>query len=84
MQAQLWLQTVVLGLGGAVGDALGAPLEFMGTKEMRGRYGRYGVTGMVAGVRSTTPACGCHRPLACGRDSDAQHGGDKVPAEASC
>lgn len=49
MRASLALDMRARGaiLGGAVGDALGAPLEFMGTKEMRGRYGRYGVTGMV-------------------------------------
>ena len=31
-------------LGGAVGDALGAPVEFMGIDEIRSRYGQAGVT----------------------------------------
>ncbi len=31
-------------LGGAVGDALGAPVEFMGLEEIRRRYGDAGVT----------------------------------------
>jgi ADP-ribosylglycohydrolase len=31
-------------LGGAVGDALGAPVEFMGLDEIRRRYGHAGVT----------------------------------------
>lgn len=30
-------------LGGAVGDALGAPIEFMHLEEIRGRFGRQGV-----------------------------------------
>ena len=32
-------------LGGAVGDALGAPLEFMSLSEIRRRYGGRGITG---------------------------------------
>lgn len=31
-------------LGGAVGDALGAPVEFQGIEEIRGRYGPTGIT----------------------------------------
>jgi len=31
-------------LGGAVGDAMGAPVEFMGLDEIRGRFGLSGVT----------------------------------------
>ncbi len=31
-------------LGGAVGDALGAPVEFMGLPEIRRRFGHYGIT----------------------------------------
>ena len=34
-------------LGGAVGDALGAGVEFMSLDEIRGRYGPAGVTGYV-------------------------------------
>jgi len=34
-------------LGGAIGDALGAPVEFMGLREIRSRYGRNGVTDYV-------------------------------------
>jgi len=34
-------------LGGAVGDALGAPVEFMSEKEIRRQYGKNGVTGFV-------------------------------------
>ena len=34
-------------LGGAVGDALGAPVEFMSAKEIRRQYGKNGVTGFV-------------------------------------
>jgi ADP-ribosyl-[dinitrogen reductase] hydrolase len=37
-------------LGGAVGDALGAPIEFMSLAEIRARFGSQGVTGMVEGV----------------------------------
>jgi hypothetical protein len=37
-------------LGGAVGDALGAPVEFMSLEEVRRRFGTDGVTGMVPGV----------------------------------
>jgi ADP-ribosylglycohydrolase len=36
-------------LGGAVGDALGAPIEFMRLEEIRRRFGREGVTDLVAG-----------------------------------
>lgn len=35
-------------LGGAVGDALGAPVEFLGLDEIRARFGPDGVTGMGA------------------------------------
>src|SRR4051794_27207286 len=31
-------------LGGAVGDALGAPVEFLGLREIRARFGRDGIT----------------------------------------
>lgn len=34
-------------LGGAVGDALGAPVEFMSMDEIRRRYGDVGITGYV-------------------------------------
>jgi ADP-ribosylglycohydrolase len=34
-------------LGGAAGDALGAPVEFMSMEEIRRRYGEAGVTGYV-------------------------------------
>jgi hypothetical protein len=37
-------------LAGAVGDALGAPIEFLSLDEIRGRYGPSGVTGMVEGT----------------------------------
>lgn len=37
-------------LGGAVGDALGAPVEFMSHAEIRSQYGSAGVTDMVDGV----------------------------------
>jgi ADP-ribosyl-[dinitrogen reductase] hydrolase len=37
-------------LGGAVGDALGAPVEFMSLAEIRARFGPRGVTGMVEGA----------------------------------
>ena len=36
-------------LGGAVGDALGAPIEFMGLREIRSNFGSKGVTTFVAG-----------------------------------
>jgi ADP-ribosylglycohydrolase len=36
-------------LGGAVGDALGAPIEFMKLHEIRQRFGTAGVTDLVAG-----------------------------------
>jgi ADP-ribosylglycohydrolase len=36
-------------LGGAVGDALGAPIEFLSLDEIRRRYGPRGVTGFVDG-----------------------------------
>jgi len=35
-------------LGGAVGDALGAPVEFLGLDEIRARFGPRGVTGLAA------------------------------------
>ena len=34
-------------LGGAVGDALGAPVEFLSMEEIRRRYGNDGITGYV-------------------------------------
>ena len=34
-------------LGGAVGDALGAPVEFLSMEEIRRRYGDAGITGYV-------------------------------------
>ena len=37
-------------LGGAVGDALGAPIEFMGLEEIRSRFGPRGVTDLTDGV----------------------------------
>jgi ADP-ribosylglycohydrolase len=37
-------------LGGAVGDALGAPVEFMRLDEIREQFGADGVTGMVDGA----------------------------------
>ena len=37
-------------LGGAVGDALGAPVEFMSLEEIRGRFGPLGVTGFADGA----------------------------------
>ena len=37
-------------LGGAVGDALGAPVEFMKLEEIRARFGPGGVTGLEDGV----------------------------------
>jgi ADP-ribosylglycohydrolase len=36
-------------LGGAVGDALGAPIEFLSLDQIRHRFGPRGVTGFVAG-----------------------------------
>ncbi len=36
-------------LGGAIGDALGAPIEFLTLAEIRQRYGALGVTDFVAG-----------------------------------
>jgi hypothetical protein len=36
-------------LGGAVGDALGAPIEFLSREEIRRRFGRLGVTTFVDG-----------------------------------
>ena len=38
-------------LGGAVGDALGAPVEFLSLEEIRRRFGTAGVVGMAEGVR---------------------------------
>jgi ADP-ribosylglycohydrolase len=37
-------------LGGAVGDALGAPVEFMSLEEIRDRFGPSGVTGLEDGT----------------------------------
>ena len=37
-------------LGGAVGDALGAPVEFMSLDEIRKQFGPRGVTGLVDGT----------------------------------
>ena len=37
-------------LGGAVGDALGAPVEFMSLEEIRSRFGPRGVTGLEEGA----------------------------------
>jgi ADP-ribosylglycohydrolase len=37
-------------LAGAVGDALGAPIEFLLLSEIRARYGPSGITGMVEGA----------------------------------
>ena len=34
-------------LGGAVGDALGAPVEFLSLGDIRARYGAAGVTGYL-------------------------------------
>ncbi|MEI7525986.1 MAG: ADP-ribosylglycohydrolase family protein [Mariniphaga sp.] len=34
-------------LGGAIGDALGAPIEFMSIRQIKDRYGSSGVTGYV-------------------------------------
>lgn len=36
-------------LGGAVGDALGWPIEFLSLAQIRGRYGQAGVTGFLPG-----------------------------------
>ena len=36
-------------LGGAIGDALGAPIEFLSLAEIRRRFGVAGVTDLVAG-----------------------------------
>ncbi|MFD0347884.1 ADP-ribosylglycohydrolase family protein [Kitasatospora aburaviensis] len=38
-------------LGGAVGDALGWPVEFQQLHQIRGQYGRAGVTGLPSGGR---------------------------------
>lgn len=35
-------------LGGAIGDALGNPIEFLSTAAIRATYGVAGVTGLVA------------------------------------
>jgi ADP-ribosylglycohydrolase len=37
-------------LGGAVGDALGAPVEFMTLAQIRERFGAEGITGMAEGA----------------------------------
>lgn len=36
-------------LAGAVGDALGGPIEFLSIEKIRARYGSSGITGMVDG-----------------------------------
>ena len=41
-------------LGGAVGDALGADIEFLSTGEIRARFGASGVTGYAGGTGSIT------------------------------
>ncbi len=40
-------------LGGAVGDALGAPVEFDGWADIRESFGPSGVTGLVARLASS-------------------------------
>ena len=37
-------------LGGAVGDALGAPVEFMTLAQIRERFGAEGITGLAEGL----------------------------------
>jgi ADP-ribosylglycohydrolase len=37
-------------LGGAIGDALGYPIEFLSLDRIRARYGQYGYTGFAPGV----------------------------------
>jgi ADP-ribosylglycohydrolase len=37
-------------LGGAIGDALGAPIEFLTLAQIRQRYGHAGVSDFVAGA----------------------------------
>ncbi len=37
-------------LGGAVGDALGWPVEFMHTNEIKRKYGEDGITDLVVGI----------------------------------
>jgi ADP-ribosylglycohydrolase len=41
-------------LGGAVGDALGAPIEFQSLREIRKHHGQGGITGYVPTWRGTT------------------------------
>ena len=41
-------------LWGAVGDALGAPIEFWSLSEIRSRFGPDGVTGYVGGTGAVT------------------------------
>ncbi|NUS08851.1 MAG: ADP-ribosylglycohydrolase family protein, partial [Nonomuraea sp.] len=41
-------------LGGAIGDALGAPIEFQSLREIRKHHGPEGITGYVATWRGTT------------------------------
>ncbi|MGW4248018.1 ADP-ribosylglycohydrolase family protein, partial [Nocardia sp. NPDC004722] len=42
-------------LGGAVGDALGWPIEFLTLEQIRGRYGAAGVTGYLPGPNPDAP-----------------------------
>ncbi|WP_157489027.1 ADP-ribosylglycohydrolase family protein [Pseudofrankia sp. DC12] len=42
-------------LGGALGDALGAGIEFLPLEEIRARFGAAGVTGMTGGYGTTAP-----------------------------
>ncbi len=37
-------------LGGAIGDALGWPVEFLSLSEIKKKYGEEGITGLVAGI----------------------------------
>ncbi|RSN04315.1 ADP-ribosylglycohydrolase [Nonomuraea sp. WAC 01424] len=41
-------------LGGAIGDALGAPIEFQSLREIRKHHGQEGISGYVATWRGTT------------------------------
>ncbi|MEV6097723.1 ADP-ribosylglycohydrolase family protein [Nocardia sp. NPDC051981] len=42
-------------LGGAIGDALGWPIEFLSLQQIRGRYGAAGVTGFLPGPDPAAP-----------------------------
>lgn len=42
-------------VGGAVGDALGWPIEFLSLHNLRARYGAGGVTGFLPGPNPTAP-----------------------------